>query len=217
MRAFFPVGLLVLISLPAAFCQPSISYSKYFKGSRPEFIAITVQRSGHATYQEAKDDDRPLQFQLSPSDAAQIFDLADKLDHFSHPLESPAKVAYMGIKTFRYEDGGNPLEVKFNYSQDPNAGLIADWFERITETEGNFIDLERAVKFDHLGVNQALLQIQVTYERKRLVAQEQFLPLLDRVSKNEVFMHMSRERAANLADAFRNTGAPKTDKASAEK
>ncbi len=38
-----------------------------------------------------------------------MFSLADKLEHFAHPLESHLKVANMGMKTFRYEaDGATP-------------------------------------------------------------------------------------------------------------
>ena len=73
------------------------------------------------------------------------------------------------------------------------------------ETEQDFYIVERAVKFDKLGVNEALLQLQTTVERKRLVAPAQFLPLLDRVVKNESYMHMARERAASLAESFRKS------------
>ena len=65
-------------------------------------------------------------------------------------------------------------------------------------------NLERTVRFDRLGVNKTLLQIEAAYDRKRLVALERFLPLLDRVAKNDCYLHMARERAAALADAFRN-------------
>jgi hypothetical protein len=191
---------------------PRIEYSKYFKGSVPEFVAITLNKSGEVVYKEALDDDRPIRFQIPEEQVAEAFSLAARLDHFSRPLESPLKVAHMGIKTFRFEDGAIKSEVKFNYSDDADARQLADWFERITETEQNFISLERAVKFDKLGVNQALLLLQITYEKKRLVSPEQFLALLDRVAKNESFMHMSRERAASLADAFRNPTPNKTDK-----
>ena len=47
------------------------------------------------------------------------------------------------------------------------------------------------------------------YDRKRLVGVERFLPLLDRVAKNDTYLHMARERAAALADVFRNPK-PKT-------
>jgi hypothetical protein len=42
------------------------------------------------------------------------------------------------------------------------------------------------------------------------VAPEQFLNLLDRVAKNESYLHMARERAALLAQMFRE-GKPKTE------
>ena len=129
--------------------------------------------------------------------------MADKLGHFDHPLESNLKVANMGMKTFRFEDGKEAHEVKFNYSLDPDAQQLADWFERIIETEQDYQRLDTTVHFDKLGVNDALLLLQASWERKRLVAHPQFLPLLDRVAKNESYLHMARERAASLADAIR--------------
>ena len=57
--------------------------------------------------------------------------------------------------------------------------------------------------YDKLGVNDVLLQLQITWDHKRLVAPEQFLPLLDRIVKNESFLHLARERAAGLAEAIR--------------
>jgi hypothetical protein len=41
-------------------------------------------------------------------------------------------------------------------------------------------------------------------DRKRLVGLEQFLPILDRISKNENYMHAARARAAEMAEAIRN-------------
>ncbi len=208
----FAVSLVLCAALGAATSGggPTVFYSKYFKGSVPEYVDITVEKSGKVTFREAVDDERPIHFDLPPTQAAEIFELTDKLGRFSKPLESPAKVAHMGMKTFRYEDAPAKTEVKFNFTEDLDARMLADWFERIVETEQGYANLERAVKFDKLGVNQALLQVQVTQERKRLIAPEQFLPLLDRVAKNEGFMHMSRERAASLAEAFRNP--PKMEK-----
>lgn len=201
----------------SAWDGPRIEYSKYFKGSVPEYVSITVEQSGQVTYKESKDDELPIKFRITPEQVSQVFGLATKLDHFKMPLESGLKVAQMGIKTFRFEDGATSGEAKFNYSENPDARELADWFERVTETEQNYIELERAVKFDKLGVNQALLLLQISYDRKRLIAPEQFLPLLDRIGKNESFMHMSRERAATLATMFRNQGPGNTENGKTEK
>jgi len=52
--------------------------------------------------------------------------------------------------------------------------------------------------------------LQITYEHKRLVAPEQFLPLLDRIAKNESFLHIARERAAGLGESIRKPPPEKT-------
>lgn len=178
-------------------------FSKSFPGSSPAYVAITVEQSGAGEYKEAPDDDNPLKFQLRPADTAEMFGLADKLDRFKRPLESPLKVAQMGMKTFRFEEGGKSTEVKFNFSEDLDARLLTDWFERISETGQNYYALERAVKYDKLGVNQALLQFNIAMDRKRIVSPELFLPMLDRVAKNATYLNMARTRAANLADSIR--------------
>ena len=215
------LSCLLLLFAACACAQPRLLYSKYFKGSVPEYIAITVDRNGDATYQEAKEDDNPIKLHLPESDTQQLFDLAEKLKNFQNPIESGLKVANMGAKTFGFENGSEKHSVQFNYSQDPNAQALLDWFERITETEGDFANLDRTVHYDKLGVNDVLLQMQITFDRKRLVAPEQFLPLLDRVSKNDSFLHIARERAAALAEVIRRpqpgAQSSETDKAGQEK
>ena len=103
-----------------------ITYIKSFPGSVPAYVSITVDRSGAGTYREAADDDDPETFQLEDQATATLFELADKLDHFKRPLESGLKVANMGAKTFRWEEGGAASEAKFNYSQDLNAQSLLD-------------------------------------------------------------------------------------------
>jgi hypothetical protein len=202
------MAALLLWSAAFALGEPKLYYSKFFKGSVPEFVAINLQRGGQVTYQEAKEDENPIKVQLAPAETQEIFSLADKLDRFQRPLESGLKVANMGTKTFRFEDGNDKHEIQFNFSQDTSAQALLDWFERITESERHFIDLDRTVHYDKLGVNDVLLQLQITYEHKRLVAPEQFLPLLDRIAKNESFIHIARERAAGLTESIRKPPAP---------
>ena len=180
-----------------------IVYSKSFPGSAPAFVEIDLDTAGNAEYKEAPDDNQPLKFQLSEGDIHEIFGLAEKLGRFSHPLEAPVKVAFMGMKTYRFESGSEKHEVKFNFSEDADARLLQDWFERIAETEQHVINLERVAKYDKLGVNRALLLVEASFERKRLVAPEQLLPMLDRIAKNETYMHMARLRASALAVAIR--------------
>ena len=114
----------------------------------------------------------------------------------------------MGTKTFRFVDGAKKNEVKFNFSEDPSAQALADWFERISESEQLLTNLEVSAKYDHLGVMKAVLLLESAYDRRRLVDPAQYLPLLDRIAKNESYMHQARMRAAGLADQFRCAATP---------
>ena len=196
-----------------ACAAPRLFYSKYFKGSTPEYVEIRVERDGQVTYQEAKEDDNPIKIQLDRASVEQMFDLAEKLGHFQRPIESGLKIANLGMKTFRFEDDAERHEIQFNYSEDVNAQTLLDRFERITETEQHFANLDRTAHFEKLGVNEVLLQMQVTWERNRLVDPQQFLPLLDRIAKNESYLHISRERAAAIADAIRKPAQASEEKA----
>jgi hypothetical protein len=196
------VLLVLCIAAPAALLGERIVYTKSFPGSSPAYVSITIERSGEVAYKEAVDDD-PEKFQLEPSGTDVMFELAAQLDHFKRPLESGLKVANMGVKTFRWEDGDASSEQKFNYSLDESAKALHDWFEAITETERLFAELKRSARHDKLGVHDALIHIEAAWMQRRLTGADQFLPLLDQIAQNEIYLHMARQRAAMLGEAIR--------------
>ena len=182
---------------------PRITFSKSFPGSQPAFFLITVERTGVSSYNESQDPDNAEKLLIEPDATSEMFQMAERLDHFNKPLESGLKVANMGVKTLRWEAGSESWETKFNYSTNEDAKLLADRFEGIAECAQTLLELRRAVRHDRLGVNASVLKIQGLWNDKRLVATADFLPLLDRVAKDEVYIHMARERAAQIADAIR--------------
>jgi len=200
------LSLLVALNMLAA-DGPSVFYSRELPGGVPEYVQIQVDSDGGGVYRESVDDpdEEPLEFQLRPGEVEEVFQLVKKLKYFDHPLESNLKVANMGLKTFRYVDGDVNHEQKFNFSKDANARVLADWFSRITECQQHYMSLERTVRFDKLGVNAVILQLQTTMEKNRLVAADQFLPLLDKIASDHSFLNMARSRAAGLAEYIRGS------------
>jgi hypothetical protein len=199
------IAVLLLAALGIAGAQevPRITFSKSFPGSQPAFFLITVERTGAASYNESQDPDNAEKLQLEPSATGEMFQMADRLDRFNKPLESGLKVANMGAKTLRWEGGGESWEAKFNYSTNEDAKLLSDRFEAIAVCAQTLLELRRAIRHDRLGVNATVLKIQGMWNDKRLLATADFLPLLDRVANDEVYIHMARERAAGIADAIR--------------
>ena len=201
---------LILLFAGSLFAQDAqrFFYSKSFPGSTPAYVQVTLDKNGEAVYKEAPDDDLPLTFKLTEAETTEIYALIQKLDYFKHPVESGLKVAFMGTKTFRLEKGAEKTEVQFNYSEDANAKLLWDWCERLTESAQHRIALDRAAKYDKLGVVKALNLLGSAIERKRVVGLEQYLPTLDRIIKNESYMHTARARASEIAEAIRAGAAP---------
>lgn len=196
---------------------PRLFYSKTFPGSRPPYMEIRLDRAGRAEYREAPDEEFPIVFQLRPREARVVWELSEKLDRFRKPLESGLKVARMGDKLLRWEEGQERFETKFNHTLDPDAQLLHDWFERMCESAILQADLERTVKYDRLGVNQAILRIEAAWDRKRLVGVDQFVPLLKRVAANSSYLNMARERAEKLLALFQAEDSSEAGQAAGEK
>lgn len=195
--------LLVLATLSGLAGQRRVIFTKSFPGSVPAYAYVSVDGTGTLQYKEALTDEQPVSARLNEADTAWLFDMAAKLNYFRDPLESGLKIANTGKKIFRYEDEqGKASEVTFNYSTNVSAQQLLDRFERIAESERAYINLDRTVHFDKLGVNDSLAQIESLWLRKELVAPEQFIPLLNRVALHETYMHLVRDRAARLKHAF---------------
>jgi hypothetical protein len=203
--------LLLAVAMAAAAQTPTVTFTKSFPGSEPPFVSVEVTKAGAIEYKESPTDDRPVKAQIPPEDVKFIFESAEKLQFFREPLESGLKVANTGKKTFHFDDGsGKTSEASFNYSQNLIAQQLLSRFEQIAQSERCMITLERTVKFDKLGVNDALAQIESLWLRKELTAPQQFIPLLNRVATHESFMHLARERAARLRDQFQSPPAQNT-------
>jgi hypothetical protein len=203
------MAMAVCLFAAASFAgDPRVIYSKSFPGSVPPYQWISVDKDGAVTYNESTDKDNAENFTLEPAITSLLFNYADKLDHFKGTLESGLKVANMGAKTLRWENGAESSEAKFNYSQDETCAKLTDVFESIAESERLYLVLKRTLRFDKLGVNDALLRVHILYNQRKLYGTSQYLPLFDRVAKDETFLHIARERAALLAEFIRN---PKPD------
>ena len=207
------IALLVLAVAGMLNAGEQVRFTKSFPASVPAFCWLQISRAGELEYKESLTDENPVRAQLPRTDVDALFDMAAKLNHFQGSLESGLKVADTGKKTFRYESAdGKVNEAVFNYSTDVVAQQLLDRFEGIAETERAFIDLDRTVHFDKLGVNDSLSIIESLWLKKQLAAPAQFIPLLTRVADHSAFMHLVRDRAARLKEQFvaggvaRNTG-----------
>jgi len=185
-----------------------LSFRRIFKESTPEFIEIIVaQDSDKATYEIRQIDEDPEKspFEVGASLRAKMFDLTGQMNHFQNQdLDVHRKIANLGEKTFRWEQGSEAHEAKFNYTLNTAATQLLQIFEGLARQQELVMLLERRIKYDRLGINDALLQFESDLNRNMLPEPQRALPALDQISGNPQFVEIARQRARGLAERIRH-------------
>ena len=198
--------------IPIAASAPErVFFSRTFPGSAPPYFEVEIERDGAAIYREEPNEENPIEFKLTPAEADSVFAMVRKLDYFRRAVASGRKVAFTGDKVLRYVSAaGEVTEAKFVFSEDKDAVALASWFIRASESERYLMELERVFRFDHLGVNKGLLQFQSSFDRGRIVAPHQFLPILKKIAGRKKLLHIARARAASLVDRIEGNNVPRS-------
>lgn len=160
-----------------------------------------MDANGEATYDGRKLDDPPAPrpLKLSPATTLRIFQLAEAMNNFqSIDLESHKKVANLGLKTFVYEQDGQKNRAEFNYTLRRDAQELVDLFEKIASVEQHIVELERAIKYDHLSLPRELLQIQIDLDKRALAEPGLLVPALEQIARNPRFLHLAQTRAQDI-------------------
>ena len=187
-----------------------LTFRRVFKGSSPEFIEIIVREDSDVAAYEIRqldEDAGASPFQVSAKWRAKMFDLATQLKHFQgQDLDVHRKIANLGEKTFRWESGAEVHETKFNYTLNSAAAQLLQIFEGLARQQENVDLISRRMKYDRLGINDALLQFESDLNRSLLPEPQRVVPLLDQIAGDSRFVEIARQRARSLAERIRHQG-----------
>ena len=148
----------------------------------------------------------PSRLKSAPPCAERIFDLAAELKNFAiTDLDIQKKIANLGQKTFRYENGAEAHETTFNYTLNASANQLMQIFEGLARQQEDLVLLQRQAKFDRLGVNDALMQFESDMDHRLLPEPERLLPILDQIAADSHFVEIARTRARALAERIRTS------------
>lgn len=196
----------------AASTAAKLTFRRVFKESTPELIEITVSEDmDKATYEirQLEEDPEKLPFEVGASLRAKMFDLAGQMNHFQNQdLDVHRKIANLGEKTFRWEKGSEAHEVKFNYTLNTAATQLLQIFEGLARQQELVALLERRMKYDRLGINDALLQFETDLNKNMLPEPQRALPVLDQIAGNPQFVEIARQRARTMAERIRHGSTP---------
>ena len=199
------VGRMLALALWAALVvagQDAIYFERHFPGAVPDRFEVRVTAGGSAVYVESGED--PVELAVGEDEVKLLFKQAAGLGYFAKPLSSSRKVASTGRKLLRYESAGKVRgEAVFDYSEVRDAREIASWFVKLAETNQHLQELERSYRFDRLGVNEALVNLEQAFERDRVAAPQLLVPILCKISQQERIVHLARARANGLLERMR--------------
>jgi hypothetical protein len=166
-----------------------LTFRRVFKGSSPEFIEIAVQQdSDEATYEirQLDEDAGASVFQVSMILRAKMFELAAQLNHFQG------------------QDLDVHYETRFNYTLNSAAAQLLQIFEGLARQQEHVVLLQRRMRYDRLGINDALLQFETDLNHSLLPEPQRVLPMLDQIAGDAHFVDIARQRARNLAERIRH-------------
>jgi len=202
------LGLLLFPVALTAAGGATLTYRRVFKDSTPEFIEIKLSEDGAASsdIRQLSEDANPQSFQVGMGVRAKAFALAGELHNFDGAdLDVHRRVANLGQKTFRYEKDGEVHETQFNYTINHSASQLVMIFEGLAQQREDLDLLEQRLKYDRLGVNDALLQFESHLSQRSLPEPEGLLPVLDRIAADSRLVDVARQRARAIAGRIRTS------------
>lgn len=179
-----------------------ITFRRVFKGSSPEYIELCIWDDGKtATYEirQMEDDPGSAPFEVGEALRAKIFGLTAQLHNFQGlDLDVHRKIANLGEKTFRWDQAGVSHETKFNYTLNPAASQLLQIFEGLARQQEHYELITRRMKYDRLGIYDALLQFESDLNRGLLPEPQRLVPLFEQIANDPKYVDVARKRAQLL-------------------
>jgi hypothetical protein len=190
-------------SIPSA-QTAKVTFRRIFQGSSPEYIELCIWDDAKtATYEirQMEDDPGSAPFDVGAPLRAKIFGLTAQLHNFQgQDLDVHRKIANLGEKTFRWEQGGVTHETRFNYTLNPAASQLLQIFEGLARQQEHYELITRRMRYDRLGIYDALLQFESDLNRGLLPEPQRLVPLLEQIADDPKYVDVARKRARMLAD-----------------
>jgi hypothetical protein len=149
---------------------------------------------------ETRDTDPyPLDFKMSEANRQRIFELAQKLNYFDKDFDSHLKhIAQTGKKTLQYQSPQVQGSTTYNWSQNADVQELTRIFQGIANTIDSGRKLAFQYRFDKLGMNQRLKELQEMASSHSAEELSAIAPILRKIADDPNMMNISRQSARQL-------------------
>ena len=182
---------------------PAVSFDFVMPATSPPHYALTVGSTGLAAYRS----DQPagegepyiVKFTVSGATRDRVFQLARELNYFQGNFDyTKSRVANTGAKTLTFRGGTRENKTTYNYSQNPKIQELTNLFQNISTTLEFGRRLEHLHRYDRLGLDAELKNMESAEKAGRLAELQAIEPVLSGIAKDHAVMNVTRRRAEGL-------------------
>ncbi len=183
---------------------PVITFSQNWPDALPPFFSVAVEGNGRVAYQStakaaSEGDPYLVKFTASPEMQKKLFATADQLNHFNGNWDfKKSRVAFTGTKTLTFKNGGQQYETSYNWSDNVQIQQLTATFQGISETIEFGRKLADTYRFDKIGVDGVLRNMEQAARDGRLAEIQSIQPILSKIAKDASMMNIARRRAEFL-------------------
>src|SRR5579884_3254774 len=176
---------------------PIVAFSFELTGADPQHYEIAVGARGRAAYRStghlnpdspgsAAGDPYLIRFTMSPETRQEIFDLAARAHYFEKSVAyTKGRLANMGAKTLTYSDEKVFHQQTYNYSEMPAVQQLTEIFQNMSSTLEAGRRLEYMYKYEKLGVDEELKNLEEQTKANRTVELQALTPILKQIAGDE--------------------------------
>ncbi|MFI5089973.1 MAG: hypothetical protein ACHP7P_07945 [Terriglobales bacterium] len=188
---------------------PTVTFTFDWPSLEPHRYIIEVDSSGNAAYQSwtadstaepsGADDPYLLKFLVSPTARDRIFALTRQLKYFNGDFEyRKHRVAATGDKTLAYADPDRQFETRYNWSENPDIDELTALFQGISTTLESGRRLERLRRFERLGLDEELKNLEHLAVEHRASELQLVAPILVQLAQDPAVLNIARQRARHI-------------------
>lgn len=208
MRQLFTACAVLIACLGVPAAAQTLSFLLDRSGELPARFAIRLDlSSGHGLYRA----DRPIGESGAPRDshteevpvtvgAPMLKKLLSAMPSVEsgHCETRNKKVAQTGMKTLRLQQNGQTFTCIFNYSDDDRVNAASSLFEAIGETMQFGDRLAAKLRFDRLGLDGEMDNLQSALADGRAVEVSNIFPVLQAIANDDRVMDRVRRKVERI-------------------
>ncbi len=187
--------------------QASVRYSFDWPQGVPwQKYSIDVESDGKTHFDGIPHPDQPSDtdpyqqdFVMSAANRQRVFELAQKLNYFQGDFDSHLKhIAQTGKKTLQYQSPQVQGVTTYNWSQNADVEELTRLFDGIALTIDYGCKLTFQYRFDKLGMDQRLKELEDLQASKGVQELAVIAPILRKIASDPNLMNISRRSAQHL-------------------